>query len=537
MTDRLDLPTLHREQVEALLREHVPQAEVWAYGSRVNGMNHEAGDLDLVLRGPDLTPIPTLQLTDLTEAFQHSNIPILVEARDWARLPESFHDEIERNYVVVQKGTGPQEWRKVAIGEIVDVVGGGTPSTRNPENFDGDIPWLRPKDLSGTHDRYVKRGERHLSQMGLDHSSAKLVPANSVLLSTRAPIGYVALSANPIATNQGFRNLIPHDSVTPEYLYYWLKLNTETLERHASGTTFRELSGSALKTISISLPPVEEQRCVASVLGSIDDKIELSWQMNETLEKMARALFKSWFVDFDPVRAKVEGRWRPGESLPGLSPDLYDLFPNRLVDSQLGPIPEGWQITTAGDAMTVKGGTTPKTKEPAYWGGEHWFATPKDLSHLQEPILFSTSRQLTDAGVSQIGSGLLPTGTLLLSSRAPIGYLAITETPVTVNQGIIAMICNDTVGPHYTLNWIYVNMAIIKANASGTTFSEISKSSFRSIPFLVPSQPVHQAWESIVTLLYTRIVSNVQLQHTLTCQRDALLPPLLSGKLRVNVTV
>lgn len=103
MTDHLDLPTRHREQVEALLREHVPQAEVWAYGSRVNGMNHEASDLDLALRGPDLAPIPTLQLADLTEAFRHSNIPILVEARDWARLPESFHNEIERNYVVMQR--------------------------------------------------------------------------------------------------------------------------------------------------------------------------------------------------------------------------------------------------------------------------------------------------------------------------------------------------------------------------------------------------------------------------------------------------
>ena len=239
----------------------------------------------------------------------------------------------------------PADWREVAFADVAEVVGGGTPSTKVPENFDGEIPWLTPKDLSGTHERYIDRGERSLSQRGLDSSSAKLLPKGSVLLSTRAPIGYVALAKNPIATNQGFRSLVVRDGAVPEYLYYWLKLNTEELERHASGSTFRELSGSSLKEIRLRLPPLEDQSAIARVLGALDDKIELNRRLSETLEEMARALFRSWFVDFDPVRAKAGGR--PS----GVPPDLDALFPASFEASELGEIPAGWEVKTLGDVI------------------------------------------------------------------------------------------------------------------------------------------------------------------------------------------
>jgi len=188
------------------------------------------------------------------------------------------------------------EWQEASIGEIADVVGGSTPSTADPSNFDGNIPWLTPKDLSGPHPRYVQRGERNLSAKGLASCSAQLLPANSILLSSRAPIGYVAIAANPITTNQGFRSLILKPGYDHEFLYYWLTANVEELERHASGSTFKELSGSSLKKIQIRLPrDLAEQRAIAHILGTLDDKIELNRRMSETLEAMARALFKSWF--------------------------------------------------------------------------------------------------------------------------------------------------------------------------------------------------------------------------------------------------
>ena len=152
----------------------------------------------------------------------------------------------------------------------------------------------------------------------------------------------MALAGNPIATNQGFRSLVPGDDALAEYLYYWLKLNTEELERHASGTTFRELSGSSLKAIRMCLPPLDEQRAIGRILGALDDKIELNRRMSATLEAMARALFKSWFVDFEPARAKMEGRSS------GLPPALDALFPASFEASELGEIPSGWGVGTLG---------------------------------------------------------------------------------------------------------------------------------------------------------------------------------------------
>lgn len=319
--------------------------------------------------------------------------------------------------------------------------------------------------------------------------------------------------------------------IDPIYLSYFFGLPAfkEYIRAIAVGATMPSLNTQLLGSVPIAYPSISEQRAVGHVLGTLDERIELNRLMNETLEDIARALFNSWFVDFDPVRAKMEGRWHPGESLPGLPAQLYDKFPDHLVESELGPIPEGWNIVTVGEAVSVKGGTTPKTKEPAYWNGNHYFATPKDLSLLQDPFLHSTARRLTDAGVARIGSGILPSGSLLLSSRAPIGYLAITQVPVSINQGIIGMVCHGTVGVHYALHWTRANLNLIEANASGTTFSEISKSAFRGLPLLLPPPAVHAAYELAAAPLHARVALNGQETKALAQQRDLLLPRLLTG--------
>jgi len=436
------------------------------------------------------------------------------------------------------------EWSERAIGDIADVIGGSTPSTKDPSNFDGDVPWLTPKDLSGPHPRYVSRGSRNLSHKGLESCSAQLLPKNTVLLTSRAPIGYVAIAAIPIATNQGFRSLIVNPEHDHEFVYYWLTLNTDELERHASGSTFKELSGSALKGIRIRLPAdKDEQRAIACILGALDDKIELNRQMNRTLEAMARALFKSWFVDFDPVRAKAavrreHPRWSDEQvsraACPKLKPEIAALFPDSFEDSELGEIPKGWRVRPIGDVVQVLGGGTPSTQEPAYWeGGIHPFCTPKDMASLTDPVLLQTERHLTDEGLAKVSSGQLPLGTVLLSSRAPIGYLAVAETPVSINQGIIAMVCDGELPNLYVLHWTSANMERVVANANGSTFLEISKRNFRPIKAVIPKQGILYRFTQIVEPLHQRVVSSlIQIQH-LVAVRDALLPKLISGELRV----
>jgi type I restriction enzyme S subunit len=283
-----------------------------------------------------------------------------------------------------------------------------------------------------------------------------------------------------------------------------------------------------LRATPVPLPPLSEQRAVAYILGQLDDKIELNQQMNETLEAMARALFKSWFVDFDPVRANAEG------SDTRLPQRIADLFPQSFEDSELGEIPKGWRIKPIGDLAYVTGGTTPSTNDPAYWeGGTHAWATPKDLSGLSVPALLNTERRITDAGLSQIGSGLLPKGTVLLSSRAPIGYLAIAEIPVAINQGFIAMTPKSGISNIFLLLWASVAHNDIISRANGSTFLEISKANFRPIPVITPSADVMRIFEALARPLYERIVESAREARALAALRDTLLPKLISGELRL----
>ena len=244
---------------------------------------------------------------------------------------------------------------------------------------------------------------------------------------------------------------------------------------------------------------------------------------------MARALFKSWFVDFDPVRAKLGG-CPPA----GLDEATAFLFPSHFQESEAGHIPQGWTVEPVGQVVECVGGGTPSTAESKYWkGGTHHWTTPKDFSSLQAPVLLDTDRKITDAGIAKISSGLLPAGTLLLSSRAPVGYLAIAAIPVAINQGFIAMKCNGRASNFFMLNWCHENMAEIEGRATGTTFAEISKQNFRPIPVVLPPKELMAVFTAKVAPLYDQITANLHQSRTLATLRDTLLPKLLSGELSV----
>ena len=319
--------------------------------------------------------------------------------------------------------------------------------------------------------------------------------------------------------------------IDSRFLSYFFGLPTfqEHVRSIAVGATMPSLNTQILSNVEIYYPPLPEQRAIAHILGTLDDKIELNRRMNKTLEAMARALFKSWFVDFDPVRAKMEGRDT------GLPPEIAALFPDRLVLSDLGEIPDGWDVKPVGEVLEITGGGTPSTKEPEYWtNGSHAFCTPKDMAQLDSPALLFTERMITDAGVEKISSGQLPSGTLLMSSRAPIGYLAISDIPVSVNQGIIAIPPGQSVPVSYLQHWAGINLNMIKAYASGSTFLEISKRNFKLVSLLVPGAAVLSKFDHIAGALHDRMVINMKQSQELTSLRDSLLPKLMSGELRVH---
>jgi type I restriction enzyme S subunit len=277
------------------------------------------------------------------------------------------------------------------------------------------------------------------------------------------------------------------------------------------------------------VPGRAEQDSIVEVLQSFDDRITLLRETNATLEAIAQALFKSWFVDFDPVRARMEGR-----TPEGMDEATAALFPDSFEETELGAVPRGWAIRTIGELVDTVGGATPDTKNEAFWSpAVHPWTTPKDLSGASAPVLLETERRISAQGLAKISSGLLPAGTLLMSSRAPIGYLAIAQIPVAINQGYIAIPPGGMLPPLFMLFWCQSNMEGIKVRANGSTFMEISKKAFRPISMVVPPAALVAAFADVAGALFDRLVENERQAQTLSNLRDTLLPRLISGQLRL----
>ena len=320
-------------------------------------------------------------------------------------------------------------------------------------------------------------------------------------------------------------------ALDPKFIASFLATNEafEWLRANAVGAVMPNLNTGIISQLVVPVPPLWVQREIGITSSVIENRIQLLRNQNMTLEAIAQTLFKSWFVDFDPVRAKAEGR----------EPDSMDaataaLFPDSFEDSPLGPIPQGWRIDEIGNVVNCIGGATPSTKELSFWEpAEHHWVTPKDLSGLAAPVLMDTNRKVSTAGLKKISSGTLPKGTLLLSSRAPIGYLAIAQIPTAINQGFIAMPPGGELPPIYLLFWTQWNMDSIKQKANGSTFMEISKFAFRPIKLCVPPEEIVTAFVSIAEPLLERIAANEAQRTQLAQLRDTLLPRLISGKLRL----
>ena len=330
MTERLHLLPRHRARLEALLNEHLPDVEVWAYGSRANGESHDGSDLDLVLRGPGLGKIDIDALADFSQALHDSTIPFLVEARDWARLPERFHWEIEREYVVVREPTKhrpePAEWLERTWGDLATLEYGK--SLRGYREGTGTCRVFGTNGPIGWH-------------------TDALADGPGVVVGRKGAYRGVHYSPEPFFVIDTAFYLKPRTDDDFEMRWAYYELLSQDINGLDSGSAIPSTSRDSFYSMPVRLPPLFDQRVIADILGTLDDKIELNRRMNETLEAMTHALFKSWFVDFDPVRAKIEGRDT------GLPRDFADLFPDRLVDSEMGEIPEGWRASTLADVALL----------------------------------------------------------------------------------------------------------------------------------------------------------------------------------------
>lgn len=418
-----------------------------------------------------------------------------------------------------------RDWPKVTIDDVASDVTVGHVGPMADEYLEVGVPFLR--SLSVERFGIRQEGMKFISpDFHKKLKKSALVPGDVVIVRTGKP-GTCAVVPDWLDDANCSDLVIVRcgPRVRPHFLCYIVNsIAGSHIDAHTVGAVQQHFNVGSARTLGFLLPPIEEQDRILALLRGLDDKIELNRRMNATLESMARALFRDWFIDFGPTRAKMEGR------APYLSPELWSLFPNRLDDDGK---PEGWEVSTIGDEVRVVGGSTPSTKDAELWdGGINW-ATPKDLSNLSSPVLLDTGRTISEAGLAKISSGLLPVGTVLLSSRAPIGYLAISEVQVAINQGFIAMICDRRLSNAFVWLWTLENMDAIIAKANGSTFQEISKGNFRPLPVIAAPAPVLRAFDTIAKPLYQRIADNERESRTLAQTRDLLLPRLMSGELRV----
>ena len=559
MSDRLALPRRYRDQLEALLRQHVPGVEVWAYGSRVNGESHEVSDLDLALRGPGLKPLDG-GFYDLLEAIEKSNIPILVQAHDWAMLPESFHREIERDYVVLQKGAkkrstvAADRWRETDYGTFrhdfqvdslcnlcsneggiqtgpfgsqlhqEDYVPVGTPiitveHLRENRIIHRDLPRVSDYDRNRLSRYTLRQGDIVFSRVGsVDKRSLVREAEEGWLFSGRC------LRVRPDV-----------NKIDPAYLSYFFGLPAfqEHIRSVAVGATMPSLNTQILSSASIVYPPLPEQRAIAHVLGTLDDKIELNRRMNETLEAMARALFKSWFVDFEPVRAKMEGRRLRGESLPGLPAEHYDLFPDRLVDSELGEIPEGWDVKELGDICHK-----PQYGYTASASDEHVGPKFLRITDINKKAWIEWEAvpycEITDENRSKYR---LRHGDILIARMADPGHGCMVEEDrdAVFASYLIRFRPKDERYARLLQYWLRSDAywELVIGRGAGTTRVSLNAKVLSEFPLVVPSTSLLDAFGAQVGSLRTRLVANVEESRILAAQRHALLPGLVSGEVRV----
>jgi type I restriction enzyme S subunit len=326
----------------------------------------------------------------------------------------------------------------------------------------------------------------------------------------------------------------------PRFVSYFLK--TLNFLAFSDKAAVPGLNRNHLHSATVRIPDVTVQRAIACILGSLDDKIELNRRMNRTLEEMARAIFKSWFIDFDPVRAKAAVRrehpkWTGEQAsraaCPKLKPEIARLFPDRFEDSELGEIPKGWRVQSFTDGAEVIGGGTPKTSVREFWGGEiPWFSVA-DTPAPGDVFVISTEKTITTEGVNNSSARVLPVGTTIISARGTVGNLALVGVPMAMNQSCYGLRPRHGRRGYFLYFATRALVEILRQRAHGSVFSTITRETLSGTQVVAPPRDLIEAFEGVASGQLERILANQRHSLTLAALRDALLPKLISGELRI----
>ena len=513
MANDLQIKLRHRQIIEDLARRHLPGVEIWAYGSRVNGQSHDGSDLDLVLRGPGLGEIHASQLCGFEEGLQDSTLPFLVEARDWVRLPKRFHDEIQRDYRVLVPAHSP--WRDTTLGACASLVRDSVAPAKC-----GDAPYLGLEHI----------GQGTLSLLGAgtakDVESTKTAfRAGDILFGKLRP--YFRKVVRPCfdgICSTDIWAVRPQPGVDAGYLFYLLASSpfVRFASQGAEGTRMPRAKWEQVSGFAFRLPPVSEQRAIARILGALDEKIELNRRMAAKLEETLATLFKSWFVDFEPVRAKIEGRNA------GLSDPLLSLFPDQLVMSRAREVPKGWSVRSLDEIAHFQNGLALQKYRPLE--GEGRLPVLK-IAQLRSEMLddkeYASFNIPSDCVVEDGDVVFSWSGSLMVKvwcgGRAALNQHLFKVTSVNYPEWFI-------------LGWLHSHMPEFQSIAAdkATTMGHIKRRHLRDALCVMPSEQVLMAADDICAAIQKRCTGAKVESRNLANLRDALLPKLISGEIRIS---
>ena len=536
MTSPVDIRPDHLAIVQDILREHLPaDVKVWVFGSRANWTTKDSSDLDIALESEN--KLSHKLLGALKDAFEDSTLPYTVDVADLNAVNHAFKQIVEDQKVPLPLRSAPEKvngvWREVLFSEAVLV----NPPTRLDRG--AVYPFVDMAAVNADSRTTVSVEERTFKGSGSRFQSgdtlmARITPclengkiaryqAVGDKLEAHGSTEFIVIRGRPNVTDNNFAY----------YLTQWEEVRHYAIGQMTGTSGRQRVPADSLDHLTVPLPPLPEQRAIAHVLGTLDDKIELNRRMNETLEAMARALFKSWFVDFEPVRAKMEGRWRRGESLPGLPAEHYDLFPDRLVDSELGEIPEGWDVKELGDICHK-----PQYGYTASASDEHVGPKFLRITDINKKAWIEWEAvpycEITDENRSKYR---LRHGDILIARMADPGHGCMVEEDrdAVFASYLIRFRPKDERYARLLQYWLRSDAywELVIGRGAGTTRVSLNAKVLSEFPLVVPSTSLLDAFGAQVGSLRTRLVANVEESRILAAQRHALLPGLVSGEVRV----
>lgn len=399
------------------------------------------------------------------------------------------------------------EWKEVKIGDLGQIITGKTPKTAIRENWGGKIPFLSPSDDMSNKTSPVTA--RTLTELGVAEVAKCLIPANSICVSCiGSDLGKVVKTDRELVTNQQINTIVPHSNIDSDFVYYLMCIVGKELNYISkTSTAVPIINKSTFSDWDIVIPrEKEDQRRIASILSSLDRKIELNNKINADLEEMAQAIFKNWFVDFEPFKD------------------------GKFVDSELGMIPEGWKVGRLTDIIKLMPGGTPKTSEPLYWdNGTIPFFSPKDVNGV---YCFATEKHITEAGLNKCSSNLYPKDTIFITCRGTVGKVCLAACDMAMNQSNYAIKAIDGYSQYYIFFLVKSVVERLIKKSNGAVFSAITSKDFDE-EILIPSQKAVEDFTNVIDGFFRRIFTIGTENSRLSLLRDTLLPRLMSGELEV----